>query len=102
LLRQLRARQTGAAFRGEVDRRARLIATLRQARITGIRVPVAAGMRSLRLAGLPAGVTVEPGRIEVPFRGARDAVGRLFALAQALTNDYDRFEDLVGGGGEAV
>jgi hypothetical protein len=44
---------------------------------------------------------VEPGRIEVQFRGARDAVARLFALAQALTNDYDRFEDLVGGGGES-
>jgi len=30
-------------------------------------------------------------------------VGRLFALAQALTNDYDRFEDLVGrGGGESA
>jgi hypothetical protein len=101
LLRQLRVRRTGAVFRGEVDRRARLLATLRQARITGIRVPVAADVRSLRLAGLPAGVTVEPDRIEVRFRGARDAVGRLFALAQALTNDYERFEDLVGRGGES-
>ena len=36
-----------------------------------------------RLAGLPAGVSVEPGRIEVRFSGAQDAVGRLFALAQA-------------------
>ena len=51
-----------------------------------------------RLAGLPAGVSVEPGRIEVRFRGAKDAVGRLFALAQALTNDYERFEELVEGG----
>jgi hypothetical protein len=102
LLRQLRVRRTGAAFSREVDRRERLLATLRQARITGIRVPVAADVRSLRLAGLPAGVTVEPGRIEVRFAGAREAVGRLFALAQALTNDYDRFEDLVGGGGKSV
>ena len=51
-----------------------------------------------RLSGLPEGVSVEPGRIEVRFRGAQDAVGRLFALAQALTNDYDRFETLVGRG----
>jgi hypothetical protein len=42
---------------------------------------------------------VARGRIEVQFTGAREAVGRLFALAQVLTNDYDRFEDLVGGGG---
>ncbi len=51
-----------------------------------------------RLAGLPAGVSVAPGRIEVRFRGAKDAVGRLFALAQALTHDYERFEALVEGG----
>ena len=50
-----------------------------------------------RLSGLPAGVSVEPGRIEVRFRGAKDAVGRLFALAQALTNDYEQLEALVDG-----
>jgi hypothetical protein len=43
-------------------------------------------------------VTIEPGRIEVRFSGAREAVARLFALAQALTNDYNRFETIVGGG----
>ena len=31
-------------------------------------------------------LSVEPGRIEVRFSGAQDAVGRLFALAQALTH----------------
>ena len=50
-----------------------------------------------RLSGLPEGVSVEPGRIEVRFSGAKDAVGRLFALAQALTNDYEQFEALVEG-----
>ena len=44
-------------------------------------------------------MTVEPDRIEVRFGGAaKEAVGRLFALAQALANDYERFEALVGGG----
>jgi hypothetical protein len=102
LLRQLRTRRKGAAFSGEVERRERVMTTLRQARIAGIRVPVATDVFSLKLAGLPAGVTVVPGRIEVQFSGAREAVARLFALAQALTNDYDRFEDLVGRGGESV
>ena len=50
-----------------------------------------------RLSGLPECVSVEPGRIEVRFRSAKDAVGRLFALAQALTNDYEQFEALVEG-----
>ena len=43
-------------------------------------------------------MSVEPGRIEVRFSSAKDAVGRLFALAQALTHDYERFEALVEGG----
>ena len=53
-----------------------------------------------RLAGLPEGVTVAPDRIEVRFASAKEAVVRLFALAQALTNDYERFETIVGKGGE--
>ena len=82
------------------------MAALRQARLTGIRVAVPREALEARLAGLPDGVSVEPGRIEVRFSGAQDAVGRLFALAQALTHDYEQFEALVeageaAGGGEA-
>ena len=62
---------------------------------SGSRCPVEA--LEARLSGLPAGVSVEPGRIEVRFSGAQDAVGRLFALAQALTHDYEQFEALVDG-----
>ena len=36
------------------------------------------------------------------FSGAKDAVGRLYALAQALMNDYERFEALVDGGEAGV
>jgi hypothetical protein len=99
LLRRLRAQRKGSAFTTEVDRREHVLATLRQARLATIRVPVPVEVFSVRLAGLPDGVTVEPGRIEVRFAGARDAVTRLFALAKALTNDYDRFETIVGRGG---
>ncbi len=91
-----------------------MVGELRQARLTGIRgaVPVEALETRLpggppggageapepRLAGLPEGVTVETGRIEVRFADAKEAVARLFALAQALTGDYERFEELVGKG----
>ena len=53
-------------------------------------------------------MSVERGRVEVRFDGAKDAVERLYALAHALVNDYERFERLVdsrsevGGGGEVV
>ena len=73
---------------------------LRQARLTGIRVDGAQRETlDARLASLPAGgVGRARDRIEVRFSGAQEAVGRLFALAQALTNDYARFETLVGRG----
>ena len=98
LLRQLRKYRARAAYRGEEVRRTRLVAELRQARLTGIRVAVPVEALEARLAGLPEGVTVEAGRIEVRFTGAKEAVVRLFALAQALTNDYERFETIVGKG----
>ena len=80
---------------------------LRTARLTGIRVAVPVEALEGRLASLPEGVHVARDRIEVRFSGAQDAVARLFALAQALTHDYEQFEALVeageaAGGGGAV
>jgi hypothetical protein len=101
LLKHLRARRKGMVFSGEVRRRGRVFDALRQARLSGIRARVPASVMSAKLAGLPEGVSVEPGRIEIRFTGAKQAVGRPFALAQALTNDYERFETLVDGEGSA-
>ena len=98
LLRQLRKYQARAAFRGEEQRRARVVAELRTARLTGTRVAVPVEALEARLAGLPEGVTVEAGRIEVRFAGAKEAVGKLYALAQALVSDFERFETIVGKG----
>ena len=74
----------------------RLVAELQQARLTGVRFKVPAETMSAQLANLPEGVSVARGRIEVRFDGAENALERLFALAQALGNDYVRFEELVG------
>ena len=93
-LRQLRRPRIRAAVREEAARRARVVTALRQARLLGIRAAVPL---ETRLSRLPAGVSVEPGRIEVRFSSATDAVGRLFALAHALTTDYEQFEALVDG-----
>ena len=106
LPQQLKKHRSRAAFRGEEERRARLVTELRKARITGIRVPLPAETLNSKLASLPEGVTVERDRIEVRFAGAKNATERLYALAFALVNDYERFEALVdrgvGGGGEVV
>ena len=98
LLRQLRKHRARSAFRGEVERRDRLVAELRKARVTGIRVTLPVETLDAKLASLPEGVSVSRERIEVRFSGAKEAVGRLYALAHALVNDYERFEALVDGG----
>ena len=98
LLRQLRKYRQRATFRNEEQRRTRVVAELRTARLSGIRVAVPVEALEARLAGLPEGVSVEEDRIEVRFTSAKEAVVRLFALAQALTSDYERFEELVGKG----
>ena len=104
LLRQLRKHRARSAFRGEEERRERLLTGLRKARLTGIRVTLPAETLDAKLASLPEGVSVSRDRIEVRFSGAKEAVERLYALAYALVNDYERFEGLVdggvGGGGE--
>ena len=86
-----------ASFRVEEERRARLVAELQKARLTGVRFKVPAESMSAKLANLPEGVSVASGRIEVRFDGAENALARLFALAKAL-GDYERFEALVGRG----
>ena len=98
LLQQLRKHRGRAAFRVEEERRQRLVAELRKARLTGIRVKLPAETLDSKLASLPEGVSVERDRIEVRFSGAKNAVEQLFALAHALVNDYERFEALVDGG----
>ena len=98
LRRQLRQIQQSGTFRDEAARCDQVLSALRQARRTGIRVPVPADALHGRLASLPAGVSVRRDRIEVRFTSAKDAVARLFALAQALTNDYERFESLIERG----
>ena len=71
---------------------------LRKARLTGIRVTLPAETLDAKLASLPEGVSVSRDRIEVRFNGAKEALERLYALAYALVNDYERFEELVDGG----
>ena len=81
LLRQLRKHRARAAFRGEEERRERLLTGLRKARLTGIRVTLPAETLDAKLASLPEGVSVSRDRIEVRFNGAKEAVERLYALA---------------------
>jgi hypothetical protein len=44
---------------------------------------------------LPAGVSLEPGRIIIEFAHPQQALEKLLALAMAISNDFDRFERCV-------
>ena len=74
LLKQLGKHRPRAAFRQGEERRERLVAELRKARLTGIRVKLPVEPFGGELANLQGEVSVERRRIEVRFDGAKKAV----------------------------
>jgi hypothetical protein len=97
LIRTLKALRRGRSAQAAVVRRTAVITHLRQARLDAVRIPVTREVLQTQVAGLPAGVALGPGRIEVQFTSVPEALQQLFTLAQAITNDYDRFAAIVGG-----
>jgi hypothetical protein len=94
----MKALRRGRRFLDEQERRARVAASLQAARSSRMKVAVPAAALATRLGGLPPGVAVEPRRIVVEFARAEEAIQKLFALVQALGNDWDAFEDVVSHG----
>jgi hypothetical protein len=89
----------GGDYRCEKRRRERLSAGLEELRrrhaAAGVRLPVAPDVWGRDVAGLGPGVHLEPGRLVVEFTTAYELLARLFELAQAVSNDYERFRDRV-------
>ncbi|MEP7309360.1 MAG: hypothetical protein ABJA98_27975 [Acidobacteriota bacterium] len=95
LIRSLRAIRRGRPAKAAAARRTNVATTLRQARLEAVRVPVAREVLQTQVAGLPAGIALGPGHIEVRFESVSEALQKLFTLAQAIINDYDRFAAMV-------
>jgi hypothetical protein len=91
-----RGRQAQAA----TARRTAVVTALRKARLEAVHVAVPATVLQTQVAGLPAGVALGPGRIEVRFASVPEALQQLFTLAQAITNDYERFVTIIRPPGE--
>jgi hypothetical protein len=91
LLKQLEALERGEPHQKETQRRQRLEATL-QPRKT---IPVTPAAWNADLDHLPDGTRLTPGILEIEFQNANQLLERLFALAQAIHNDYERFESLI-------
>lgn len=57
-----------------------------------VAIPVGEEVLSQRLPDLPAGIGLGPGELRVQFDSAEELLSKLFALAQAIANDYEAFE----------
>jgi hypothetical protein len=96
LIRTLKTLRRGRQAQAATARRTAVVTALRQARLEAVHVAVPASVLQTQVAGLPAGVALGPGRIEVQFTSVPEALQKLFTLAQAISNDYDRFVAIVG------
>ncbi|MBL8175178.1 MAG: hypothetical protein JNK48_10935 [Bryobacterales bacterium] len=59
------------------------------------KIPIHAGSLGSRMASLPPEVSLEPGHLSIRFAGAEDLLAKLYALAQAISCDYNAFEAAV-------
>jgi hypothetical protein len=91
LLQQLEAIRQGETHQAETQRRQRLEASLRPRKT----IPVAPEVWERKLTELPVGTRLRPGILEIEFQNANQLLERLFALAQAIHNDYEQFDDLI-------
>jgi hypothetical protein len=90
----------GERWQWEARRRLRLGHQLLQSqqewKARHVQIPAPPSRFPGTIDGLPASVSLSPGRLQVEFDGAVDLLAQLVALTQAIGNDYDRFEELLG------
>ena len=96
-LRLLSAGELQLYERQRQQRLAEYLEGLRQARLKHPPALVEAPASVLRqtLDGLPEGVVIAPGQITVRFETATEALEKLLALAMAIGNERERFEEAV-------
>jgi len=101
LVAQLVQIRDSADFKMEWHRKERLAECLEAMRRlqTGARVAVAVEPEVLRrrLPDLPEGVGLSPGALHIRFESSEQLLAKLFALAQAIANDYEAFEKRTSG-----
>src|ERR1700691_807798 len=96
LVAQLEQIRDSPDFKVEWRRKERLTERLDAIRRlqAGARVAIAVepetGRR--RLPDLPPGVGLSPGELHIQFQSSEELLSKLFALAQAIANDFEAFE----------
>jgi hypothetical protein len=96
LIAQLEQIRDSPDFKMELRRKDRLAERLEAMRRlqAGARVaiPVDSAAVRQRLPDLPAGIGLTPGELHIQFASSAELLSKLFALAQAIANDYEAFE----------
>ena len=98
LARRVRRQLDSGALEVETQRRQRLADTLADARQEAYRRRVVisskASVQERTFNDLPPGIRFEPGLLKISFASPIELLEKLFALSQAVGNDFARFEDL--------
>src|ERR1039457_3102156 len=102
LLEALKSLESREDYTAEKRRRERLRDVVEASRehliSTRVRIPVRAAAARASLDRLAPGVLLLPGILSIEFRHPIELLEKLYGLAQALTHDFEKFEELLPGG----
>jgi hypothetical protein len=102
LLGALQSLESGEDYTAEKRRRERLQDVVEASRehmiSTRVRIPVRAAAARASLDRLAPGVLLMPGMLSIEFRHPIELLEKLYELAQAISHDFDKFEELLPGG----
>jgi hypothetical protein len=66
--------------------------------LTRVQIPVHAAAMRPSLDRLAPGVLLMPGMLSIEFRHPIELLEKLYGLAQAISHDFRRFEEILPGG----
>jgi hypothetical protein len=102
LLEALQSLESGEDYTAEKRRRERLGDVVEASRehliLTRVEIPVHAAAMRPSLDRLAPGVLLMPGMLSIEFRHPVELLEKLYWLAQAISHDFERFEELLPGG----
>ena len=102
LLEALKSLESREDYTAEKRRRERLRDVVEASRehliLTRVQIPVRAAAARASLDRLAPGVLLMPGMLSIEFRHPVELLEKLYGLAQAISHDFERFEELLPGG----
>ncbi len=100
LIRRLQEKAADPEIERENARKQRLSDHLvkleKHRRAATVRIKVGADSASCTMADLPAGISFAAGSLVVRYNGVEELLSRLYELAQAAANDFERFTSAAG------